>query len=160
MSLLRSRSSQEHPIARALGRGLAAGLGGTAVMTGVQMVKAKLGDEEPSMAPAKAAEKTLGMKPRSEKGERALNHAVHWGYGTAWGLARSLLARAGLRGIAASSLHLGVLWGTALVMLPRMGLSESPRKWGAKVLASDLAQHAVYAFAAGFIYDRLARRAA
>lgn len=146
-------------LARTLGRGLLAGLGGTAVMTAVQLAKLKIQGGEPSMAPAKAVEKALHIHPSSERTERRLNDAAHFGYGSGWGLVRALLGRAGLHGAAASALHLGAVWGTALVMLPALDLAPSPREWGRKALASDLLQHAVYAFATGWIYDRLAHRA-
>lgn len=56
-------------------------------------------------------------------------------------------------------MHLAAVWGATLVMLPRLHLAPPPGQWGARALASDLAKHAIYAYSAGWVYDRLARRA-
>ena len=63
-----------------------------------------------------------------------------------------------MRGLPATALHLGAVWGAALVMLPKMNLAPPVREWGGKQLVIDLAQHAAYALAAGYTYDRLAAR--
>jgi hypothetical protein len=148
----------KEPIGRRIGLGLAAGFVGTAVLTAIQLLRIRVSGGAPSMAAAQAVEKTLRVQAQDDQAERRLNNAVHWSYGTTWGVARSVLGMLGLRGLPATALHLGAVWGTALVMLPAMKLAPPVRTWGGKQLASDLAQHAAYALAAGFTYDRLSSR--
>jgi hypothetical protein len=69
----------------ALGRGLVAGLLGTAAMTISSTAEAKLSGRGASTTPAQAAGKVAGVVPRDEAGEQRFNTLAHWGYGTAWG---------------------------------------------------------------------------
>lgn len=144
----------------ALGRGLVAGAIGTAVMTLAQAVEMEARRRAPSTVPARAVEKTLGVRTRSEEAEMRLANVTHFAYGTAWGLVRGLVSTAGVRGAVADSLHLLLVWGAALAMLPRMGLAPPVREQRARELAIDLALHAVYAFATGAAFRWLERRAA
>ena len=72
-------------VAAAVGKGLFAGVTGTAVMTVSSTLEMKLRDRPASSAPAKAAEKVLGVEPVDEAAEARFSNLVHWGYGTAWG---------------------------------------------------------------------------
>jgi hypothetical protein len=146
------------PLGVEIGLGLAAGFVGTAVLTAIQILRIRATGGEPSTAAAQGLEKTLRVKPENDEAQQRLNNIVHWSYGSTWGIARAILAARGIRGLPATVLHLGAVWGTALVMLPAMKLAPPVRKWGGKALASDLAQHAAYAVAAGITYDRLATR--
>lgn len=145
-------------IGEAVGKGLLAGVAGTAVMTGVQALEMKASGRKPSKTPAKAAEKMLEVEPKNERVEQQIAQGVHWLYGTSWGVARAVLPKLGLRGAAASSVHLALVWGTALTMLPALGLAPPVAKWPKKQLLEDLGMHAVYAFAVGAVADRLERR--
>lgn len=145
-------------VAGSLGRGLVAGVVGTAVMTLAQMIEMRARGREASTAPARAVEKTLGIVPSSDEAERRLGLITHFAYGTAWGIARGLLGSAGVRKTAANSVHLLLVWGAALAMLPRMGLAPPVRQWSKTELADDLVLHAVYAFATGGAYEWLERR--
>lgn len=81
-----------------LGRGVVAGLAGTAVMTAFQLlVEMPLTRRKESFAPAELAMTLLGVKPRSRKGRRQLNYATHFALGAGWGLARGALAAASPR---------------------------------------------------------------
>jgi hypothetical protein len=142
---------------KTLGRGLAAGLAGTAAMTVSSTVEAKMRQRGASTTPAKAAEKMLGVEPKSEQAEQRLNNLTHWGYGTGWGVARGVIGAAGLREPWASMAHFGLIWGTALAMLPGMGLTSKPWEWGAEEVGIDAFHHIVYAVAAGLAYDALER---
>lgn len=144
-------------IATEVGRGMAAGLAGTAVMTASQQVEMKIEDREPSMVPAKAVEKTFDLEIDSEKAEVRLNNATHWVYGTLWGGARGLLGAFGLSGPTATAAHFALIYGTALVMLPAMDLAEPPTKWSKKQIGLDLLQHAIYAAATSAAYEGLRR---
>lgn len=146
-------------VAGAIGRGLLSGLAGTAAMTLLQTLEMKLSGRSGSDTPARAVGKTLRIQPRDPVGRQRLTQAVHWSYGTGWGLMRAALQGVGLRGWPATVAHLGAVWGSALVTLPRMDLAPPVRRWGWKTLATDFGHHAVYAAAAGFVYDALEQQA-
>ncbi len=147
----------------AIGRGVAAGLIGTAVMTAWQELSARLqssgeedsgGSEEPSdpweeaSAPAKVA-KRIGegvfKKDVSADLIPLLTNATHWGYGTGWGTIYGIAAGTTGR----SRLRDGAVFGTAVwlmsyVQLVPMGLYEPPWKYSPKDLAMDLSYHLAY----------------
>jgi hypothetical protein len=145
-------------IAGRLGRGLLAGLIGTAAMTASSMLEMRLRDRPSSTTPAKAAEKVLDIQAETEAAEERLATAVHWGYGTGWGAVRGLLDVVGARGPLASTLHFGAIWPAALVMLPALRVAKPPTEWGSEELAIDAWHHAVYAAATGLAYDLMARQ--
>ncbi len=66
-------------VASAVGKGLAAGLVGTAAMTVSSSLEAKARHREASTAPADAAGKVLGVQPRDAAGKARFSNAVHWG---------------------------------------------------------------------------------
>src|SRR3954451_6451120 len=102
MTLLRPASSAPTAL-RAVGLGVLAGLGGTAVMTLAQLVEQRLrgaGDQGPprswdeAPAPAQVGERIAGgvfdqHVPLQQA--PALNNAVHWLYGTGWGVVYGVL---------------------------------------------------------------------
>src|SRR3954465_7736232 len=90
---VRRRSAGER-IVTAIGKGLVSGLVGTAAITLSQMIEMKLSKRAPSSAPADAAGKVLGVRPRGPKERERFSNTVHWGYGIAWGLARATLGGA------------------------------------------------------------------
>jgi hypothetical protein len=120
-------------VAAAFGKGIFAGVAGTAVMTSSSTIEMKLRGRPASSAPAQAATKVLGVQPIDEESEARFSSLVHWGYGSAWGGARGLLGVAGLSGPAA--------------------LTE----WGVQEVAIDALHHLVYAGATGIAYSLLDR---
>lgn len=144
-------------VAAAVGRGLAAGLVGTAAMTMSSTVEAKLRGRGSSTTPARAASAVLGVAPVDEQGEQRFNHLVHWGYGTGWGAVRGVLGAAGFHGPAAAAAHLGAVWGAEQVVLPATGAAEPATKWGATEVAVDLWHHVVYVVATALAYEWLDR---
>lgn len=114
-----------------------------------------LSGREASDEPAEAVEDVLGVEPRGEESEERLSQLTHWAYGTGWGAFRGLLGAAGIEGPRATLLHFGAVWGTALVMLPRLDLAPPLKEWGAAQIAKDGALHAIYALAVGQAYDRM-----
>ena len=79
-------------VASNIGKGLAAGLVGTAAMTVSSTLEAKLRGREFSNAPAKAAEKVLGIDHfESPQAESRFSNLVHWGYGTGFCALRGVL---------------------------------------------------------------------
>lgn len=61
------RSTTFADLARSIGKGLFAGMAGTAAMTISSTVETKLRGRKPSDAPAEAAAKVLGVSPIEEK---------------------------------------------------------------------------------------------
>ncbi len=157
-----------------LGRGLAAGLAGTAAITAVstveQLVKgsvrARRRGEEPSfdlleaatgpwLFAADAAGKLLGVTPRDDHAKRRFSVAVHWTYGAAWGASLAAMGLAGIRGpLAAGALLAGVL-GAEMVAMPALHFFPPPSQWGKAAIVSSTYQHAVYAAAAALAFRHL-----
>jgi hypothetical protein len=144
-------------IAEAVGRGLAAGAAGTVLMTLSSTIEARLRERQASDAPAEAAGKVLGVEPEDEAGTQRFATAVHWGYGTSWGVFRGLLDVAGLDGPRAAAIHFGAVWGSELVMLPSLGVVPPAWKWGGEEVAIDAFHHVVYAATTGAAYEALGR---
>src|SRR5438270_13898024 len=99
-------------LATTIGRGLVAGVVGTAAMTVSSTVEAKLRRRPSSTAPADAAAKVLGIKEfTDESAHSRFSNLVHWGYGTGWGVPRALLGSNGRSAPRATAAHLAALWG-------------------------------------------------
>ena len=166
----------------ALGEGLIAGLSGTVAITFSQMIEMQLTGRNTSSAPVKVGGKVLGTEPRKEaelekkkQGEsdsdqsaaelkdeveanqQKFGQLMHFGYGTGWGVARSVLDALGVHGVPASLAHFAALWGTAQVMLPANDAAQPITKWSPQQIAIDVFHHAVYALAAGAVYDAMRR---
>lgn len=142
------------------GRGLLAGLVGTAAITLSQMIDMKLTGREPSETPVQAAGKVIGFEAKGEEQEEInnknkLNQMVHFAYGTLWGEGRAAISSFGLSGWKATTLHFTAIWATALIMLPSLKVAPPVKKWGAKEIAKDALHHAIYATAAGLTFDAI-----
>ena len=144
-------------IAANVGKGLFAGVAGTAVMTVSSTLEMKLSGRGASQTPAEAAEKVLKVEPEDEGAEAQFSNPVHWGCGTGWGAVRGLLASAGLSGPVATAVHLGLVWGAEQIVLPALDVSAPVFKYGSKATATDLLHHVVYATATGLAYSYLDR---
>ena len=141
-----------------IGRGLVAGLAGTAAMTVSSTLEAKLRGRAPSSAPARATAKVLGIKEFEDGlAEARFNDLSHWGYGTGWGVVRGLLAAAGLSPKAATIAHGAAIWGSAQVTLPALEIAPPSVFWGWREIAIDAFHHTVYAAATGLAYTLIAR---
>jgi hypothetical protein len=144
-------------VAAAVGKGLFAGLAGTAIMTVSSTAEANLSGRGPSSTPADAISAALRVRPDGEAGQQRLNTVAHWGYGTAWGAVRGLLAALGLRGPTAGLLHFATVWGGEQAVLPLLGVGSPTPKYGAQATATDVLHHAVYATATSAAYEWLDR---
>ena len=144
-------------VAAAVGKGLFAGVVGTAAMTASSTIEAKLRGRGSSSTPGQAAAKVLGVEPVDEESEARFSNLVHWGYGTAWGVARGLLEAAGLSEPAATVAHFGAVWGSEQVLLPALDVTPPLTEWGAEEIAIDTLHHLVYATATGLAYSLLDR---
>jgi hypothetical protein len=142
-------------LADGVGKGLVAGLAGTAAMTFSSTVEMKLRGRSASKAPAQAICKSLGLETVSEEAQTRLNNLVHWGYGTAWGAVRGLLEVSGVHGMAATVVHFGLVWATEQIMLPRTGVAPPITEQPINEIAVDAWHHLVYAEATGLTYAGL-----
>jgi hypothetical protein len=146
-------------LAANVGKGLAAGLAGTVAMTISSTIEQKARGREPSLAPAKAAEKVLGIRRfESRKAEDRFSTLVHWGYGTGWGALRGALRALGFPPALATAGHFSAVWGGAAVTLPALEVAPPITRWGGKEIAIDLWHHAVYVAATAAAYELLDRR--
>ena len=143
--------------AAAVGKGLFAGAVGTVAMTVSSTLEAKLRGRGSSSAPADAAGKVLGVKPRDPDGQARFSTVVHWGYGTSWGAVRGLLDAAGLNGGKAVAAHFAAIWGSAQVMLPALDVAPPPWESEPKEIVIDAFHHSVYAVATGVAFAALER---
>jgi hypothetical protein len=144
-------------VAADVGKGLFAGVAGTAAMTVSSTLEMKIRGRQGSSAPAAAASKVLGVEPKGEEEEARFSNLVHWGYGTGWGAVRGLIGAAGLEGPAAAAAHFGAVWGMEQVMLPALGVAPPFWRWGMKEVAIDAFHHLVYAGATSVAYTILDR---
>lgn len=156
-----------------------AGFAGTAAITVSQMIAMQLTNRGMSSAPAKVGGKVLGVEPRGkaelekekassdqheapqelqeevEMNKQVFSQLMHFGYGTGWGLVRGGLDLAQVNGWPATAIHFGAIWGTAQVMLPAANAAKPITKWSARQIVLDVLHHAVYAVAAGVVYDAM-----
>ena len=143
-------------LAGSIGKGLVAGLIGTASMTVSSTVEARLRHRKPSSAPARATAKVLGITSFADEIAQArFNDLAHWGYGTAWGVARGLLDAAGLPPRAATAAHAAAVWGSAQVALPALDIAPPALFWAPREIAIDAFHHTVYAITTGIAYELL-----
>ena len=146
-------------LAGSIGKGIIAGLVGTAAMTVSSTIEAKLRGRMFSTAPADAARKALGIREfESDRAKSRFSDLVHWGYGTAWGVVHGMLRGVGVPSTLATPVHGAVIWGSATVMLPAFGVAPPVYLWGRKEVAIDVWHHAVYAAATGIAYQLIDRR--
>jgi hypothetical protein len=144
-------------LATAIGRGLVAGVAGTAAMTISSTLEARLRGRAFSTAPARATAKVLGIREfESDLAQARWNDLSHWGYGTGWGVLRGLLGATGLSPRQATLAHGAAIYGAAQVTLPALEIVPPSIYWGAKEIAVDALHHAVYAAATGAAYRAIA----
>jgi hypothetical protein len=144
-------------LAEDTGKGLLAGLVGTAAMTVSSTVEAKLRGRTASSAPARATAKVLGIKEFEDDIAAArFNDLSHWGYGTSWGVLRGLLGATGIPARTATALHGAAIYGSAQVTLPALEIAPPVVFWPKEEIAIDAFHHAVYATATGLAYELIA----
>lgn len=146
-------------IARNIGRGLVAGLIGTAAMTVSSTVEAKLRGRAASTVPADAARTVLGIeKFTDDTAEQRFSQLAHWGYGTGLGVLRGLLRTLGLGPRLSSILHYALVYGGEQLLLPQLAVAPPATEWGAEEVAIDAWHHLVYVTATARTFERLSRR--
>jgi len=140
--------------ATVLGRGVLAGLAGTAVMTAFQkLIEMPLTKRQDSYAPADFAEKLLPVHPTTPAGRRRLNYTTHFALGGMWGTAYGIAAAKGLRGQKAANIVFAVVYTGDVLLNTALGLYR-PSTWTAKDWAIDGVDKYVQAHATGAVFDR------
>ena len=154
----KNRQEPHNPVFQAgsaIGVGLLAGLAGTAAITLSQTVEMKLTGREPSNVPADAVAKALDIAPTDESKKPQLSQKVHWTYGIGHGITRGMLSVAGLKGWPATLAHFTTVWGASLILLPALDVAPPIHEKKPKTLLVEALHHAVYAVAAGLVYDAI-----
>lgn len=149
--------SQRPSVGAALGRGVLAGLAGTAVMTAFQkFVEMPITGRGESFAPANFAEKVLPVDPKDADARRRLNYVTHFALGAMWGAAFGVAGRAGLRGQRAVAVVFATVYTGDVLLNTALGLYQ-PSNWSRRDLAIDVIDKLVQAQATGAVFDRIHR---
>lgn len=142
-------------LGNAIGKGLLAGLAGTAAITISQMIEMSITKRKPSEAPVKVVQQVANVKPLNKEMKDQVSQEIHWAYGTSWGIARGLISLTGLSGWPASLVHFAAIWGSSMILLPAYKAGPKVTEEDPKAIAIDGLHHMVYALAAGLAYDAL-----
>ncbi len=168
--------SEKPKITRASTLGLAAGLVGTACMTGLQEVMARrrrarmpmgppTGEEDPwshAPAPAQLAKRVMeDITGREIPPDRipVYTNAMHWGYGVTLGPVYALARRwiGGRAAVEGPLFGLGV-WAWSYLTLVPLGLYRWPWHYRAGAIAKDVSYHLLYGTGTAVGYELAARR--
>lgn len=144
-------------MAGSVGRGLAAGVVGTAAVTASMTLEQKLRSQPENTLAADAVQEVLDIRPADEPAKLRLARSMHWLYGTAWGGVRGLLGGLGLLGMAGDAAHFAAVSGTAMGMPAALGVAPPPQEQPPSAMAGATVHHAVYALATGMAYRLLER---
>jgi hypothetical protein len=145
-------------LAEGIGKGVLAGIAGTAAMTASSTIEAKMRGRPFSTAPAKAAARALGIETFEDGQAYArFSNLVHWGYGTAWGIARGVLRALGVTPPLATAAHFVTLWGSSLYTLPKYDVAPPVTQWAKEDVGIDVLHHFVYVGATSLVFELLAR---
>lgn len=145
-------------IGSVIGKGLIAGLAGTAAITLSQLIEMKINKRPPSFAPGDAASRALGIEASTRENRKKFSNEVHWTYGTLWGIPRGLLSLPGWKGLTATSLHFGAIFYTAITIEPDFEVAPPFTEWSKKDITLHAFHHLVYAVAAGLVYDAINKK--
>jgi hypothetical protein len=137
-----------------VGRGILAGVAGTAVMTAFQkFVEMPIAGRDDSYAPADFAERVLPVHPKTPEDRTRLNYITHFSLGGMWGTAYGIAATAGLRGQKAVNAVFVAVYTGDVILNTALGLYQ-PRKWTRQDWVVDVVDKYVQAQATGAIFDR------
>lgn len=144
-------------VAGAIGKGIVAGLIGTAAMTIAQMIEMQVTGRSSSDTPYKAAKKLFGVKAEDDDSKETISNLMHVVYGSTWGIPRALMAEFGFGGMAGTLTHFGAVWGTEITLMPSLDVMEPVTEWKPKAISEDIMFHSIYAAATGLAADALVR---
>ena len=129
----------------AVGKGILAGLAGTAAMAASNAVETHLRGQNGRGGMMNA----LGTR---------FQNPLYWGYGAVWGSARGLFRAAGLSPPASTAAHLAAEWGSEHLALPALAVAPPSLVLPAEDKVLDAWHHLVYATTTGLAYELLAGR--
>jgi len=139
----------------ALGKGLIAGLAGTAAITLSQAIERKITGKATNFAPGDAASKALDIEASKMEARRKFSDEVNWVYGTSWGSARGILSLIGLKGLPATAIHFAAILYTATTIEPDFEIAPPINEWRKFDLAMLAIHHVIYAATSGFVFDAI-----
>lgn len=139
----------------ALGRGLIAGLAGTAAITLSTMIERMITKKPTNFAPGDAASKALSIEASDREEWGKFSNEVHWTYGTIWGVGRGLLSLVDLKGWPATAIHFAAIYYTAITIEPDFEVVPPINEWSKKEIAVFALHHAVYVAVAGMVFDAI-----
>lgn len=143
--------------AAALGRGALAGLAGAMTMSVSTNAEMRLRGRPPSDAPAKAIEQILGTRIKGRRRRLRAAAAGHLVASVGLGCARGGMDAAGVPGAAADAATFALALVPEVVVVPALGASPAPTRWGAAETAISVLHHGVYAGTVIAVYGALAR---
>lgn len=160
---------------RVIGRGVGAGIVGTAAMDVVSFLQFRKGGGKQrfvdwesgadietwadASAPGHVGQRVVeGFLQRKLPASRSrvTNNTVHWATGLAWGAAFGVLAGAKRRHPAWGALLGSTAWLTSYAVLPATGLYKPITEYDVPTLAKDLGTHLVYGLATSSAFGALA----
>jgi len=127
---------------------LIAGFFGVLVMTISQTIEMKIRSRKASFTPAIGVSKILkiNFEKLSQKNKIRLNNAVHWIYGTFFGLFLLIFYFLGFNNVIYMILiYFLVVWIQGLIVLPVLKLASPPWKWKKSDIFFDAFHHFVLA---------------
>jgi hypothetical protein len=142
-------------IGSAIGKGLIAGLIGTAAITLSMKIERIITKKPTNFAPGDAASKALSIEASDREEWPKFSNEVHWTYGTMWGVGRGLLSVAGLKDGTATAIHFAAIFYAALTIEPDFEVAPPINEWSKKEIAVFALHHLVYSVVAGFIFDAI-----
>lgn len=119
-------------VAAVVGKGLVAGAVGTGAMTVSSTIEQKAPGPGADHGAGRRRDQGASGGAVDDEAEARFGDLVHWAYATGWSVARGFIAVADVRGAPAAGLHLAAVWGSALVVLPRLEVAPPMGEWGAK----------------------------
>ena len=137
-----------------IARGMSAGLAGAAVMTAAEKLEQAFTGRPNSYVPARTLAHLVGL-PHPDEDRLGRNWLMHYGTGAAVGVLRGAMARANVRGPAASFMHTWIRLATDQTLENTTGVGAPPVTWPRSELVIDVAHKAVYSFATGLFADAL-----
>lgn len=147
-------SSKQASTAAMIGRGILAGVAGTAVMTAFQkLIEMPLTGREDSYAPADFTQRVLPVRSASAQARNRVNYVTHFSLGGMWGTAYGMAASAGLRSQKAVHTVFAAVYTGDVLLNTALGLYK-PMQWSVQDWAIDIVDKYVQAQATGAVFDR------
>jgi hypothetical protein len=113
-------------------------------------------DYDDSNVPVLVAAKILRQSDLSDQASFRLGLAVHWGYGSLFGVVLVPLSQR-LGPVRATGLYWAGMMAMACVMFPVLGDTPPPWRWRNDVIVTSIFQHLVYATSAAATLQWLTR---